>query len=464
MDDLEFLRGLEPFRTLSRRDAKRLLQGITKREYAPGTRIVRRGDPGDAMYVVREGRVEVPVLDEQGQIRFVAYLKAGDVFGEMALLTGEPRRADVIVSADAPATCLAVRKDVLDVLLAARPAVAAFLTEILGKRLLEDRGLQKVGKYRILGEIGRGAMATVFEGYHPDLHRGVAVKMLSHGMVYRSDFAKRFLREAEILGTLRHEGIVDVYDTEKAYGTYFLVMEKLEGTDLERVATREGHLPADEVRRIVVAVARALHYAHARGVVHRDVKPSNVFRLPDGRIKLVDFGIATGPVDASDEQEILCSPAYVAPEVVEGRPVDGRTDLYSLGIVAYRLLSGRLPFAGGDYQTLFAAHVSTPFPDVAREIPGIPSDLETFVRKATAKRPSDRFASGAEVEALFAPRLVRTDSFPRTAVRLTLRYPPEVADRVRTALKDLGRAVGSIPDVQFGAEELPPDDPGGKPA
>jgi CRP-like cAMP-binding protein/tRNA A-37 threonylcarbamoyl transferase component Bud32 len=460
MEDLEFLRGLEPFRTLSRRDVKRLLQGTTSREYAPGTRIVRRGDPGDAMYVLREGRVEVPVLDDAGQVRFVAYLKAGDVFGEMALLTGEPRRADVLVSGDRPATCIAVRKDVLDALLVAHPPVAAFLTEILGKRLLEDRGLQRVGKYRILGEIGRGAMATVFEGYHPDLHRGVAVKMLSHGMVYRSDFARRFLREAQILGTLRHAGIVDVYDTEKAYGTYFLVMEKLEGTDLERIATREGRVPADEVRRIVVAVARALAYAHGRGVVHRDVKPSNVFRLPDGRIKLVDFGIATGPVDASEEQEILCSPAYVAPEVVQGKPVDGRTDIYSLGVLAFRLLSGRLPFAGGDYQTLFAAHVGTPFPDVAKEIPGIPPDLETFIRRATAKKPSDRFGSGAEVEALFGPRVVRTDAFPRTAVRVTLRYPAREAERVKAAIRDLGRAVEAIPDALFVAEEVAPEERG----
>ncbi len=174
--------------------------------------------------------------------------------------------------------------------------------------------------------------------------------------------------------------------------------------------------------------------------------------LVSGRIKLVDFGIATGPIDASEEQEILCSPAYVAPEVVEGRPVDGRTDLYSLGIVAFRLLSGRLPFPGGDYQALFAAHVKTPFPDVEKEVPGIPDDLATFIRRATAKKPADRFASGAEVEGLFAPRVSRTDAFPRTALHLTLRYPPESADRVRRALRDLEHTIHQIPDVEVDTE------------
>jgi serine/threonine-protein kinase len=140
--------------------------------------------------------------------------------------------------------------------------------------------------------------------------------------------------------------------------------------------------------------------------------------------------------------------------------VDGRTDIYSLGVLAFRLLSGRLPFAGTDYQTLFAAHVGTPFPDVAKEIPGIAPDLETFIRRATAKKPPDRFGSGAEVEALFAPRVVTTDAFPRTAVRLTLRYPAQQAERVKSAIRGLGRAVEGLPDVTLAAEEVVPEERG----
>jgi CRP-like cAMP-binding protein/tRNA A-37 threonylcarbamoyl transferase component Bud32 len=442
MDDLAFLRGIEAFRTLSRSDAKRLLAGTTRETFAPRTRILRRGDPGDAMYVVVEGGVEIPVPGPDGRTRFVAYLRPGDLFGEMALLTGAPRSADVLVAGETPCTCLVMRKEAVHELLDAHPPAAAFLTEILGRRLLEDQALSRFGKYRVVGEIARGAMATVFEGWHPHLARGVAIKMLSHGMVHRSDFAERFRNEAKVLAALRHPGIVEVYDLDEAFGTYFIVMERLQGTDLERLASSAGPLPADDVRRTLVDVARALEHAHAKGVIHRDVKPSNVFRLPDGTHRLVDFGIATGPVKASEEEEILCSPAYVAPEVVEGRRVDGRSDLYSLGILAFRLLAGRPPFPGTDYQALFDAHVGTPFPDVSQAVPGIPEDLRTFVERATQKRPTDRFAGAAEVVAHLAPGVAS-----RT-MRLEVDYDAPAAERVLSVVEEARRTLADLTGVR----------------
>jgi serine/threonine-protein kinase len=334
-----------------------------------------------------------------------------------------------------------IPKPALEETLKAHPPVAAFLTEILGRRLLEDQALRRVGKYVILKEIGHGAMATVFEGYHPGLSRGVAIKMLAHGLVYRSDFAERFRNEAKVLAQLRNAGIVDVYDLEEAYGTWFLVMEKLEGTDLERILAARGRLPPDEVRGLLRQVAAALAHAHARGIVHRDVKPSNVFLLPDGRTKLVDFGISTGPIDASEESEILCSPAYVAPEVVLGKHVDGRADVYSLGVVAFRLLSGRHAFPATDYQGLFDAHVKTPFPDVAAAIPGLPPDLLEFVERATRKRPEDRFP---DVGAVLA--LLEGGRAPATAdAVLRVRYPAAEAPAVARALDVARDALRAVP-------------------
>ena len=223
----EFLLSVEAFRSLSAPSAERLAALVQLRNFAPGDIILRRGDPGDSMFIVRTGQVFVPVLDENGKQQFLVQLSARHIFGEMALLTGEPRTADVVAGSDC--SCITIPRETLLPLLSEHPSVASFLTEILGKRLMEQGGVRQVGKYKLVGEIARGGMAVVYEGIHPTLGRPVAIKMLSHALVYQRHFADRFRNEARIIGSLRHPGIVEVFDCEEAYATIFIIMEKLAG-------------------------------------------------------------------------------------------------------------------------------------------------------------------------------------------------------------------------------------------
>lgn len=444
---MSFLRALPIFRTLAPEEAERLLAGAERRTYAPLTRIVRRGDPGDSMFVIREGAVQVPIVGNDGERRLTAYLGPGECFGEMALLTGEPRGADVIADGDVPCTCLVFSKPVVDELLRTKPRVARFLTEIVGRRLLESGQMRQVGKYKILGEIGKGGAAVVFEGLHPTLHRTVAIKMLSHELVYEQDFARRFLDEARLVAELRHDNIVQVYDQEAAFATFFIVMERLSGTELSRLL-KQGPRSFEETRDVLEQVCRGLAYAHARGVVHRDIKPSNIFVEEGGRVKVMDFGIAIiGPRgEAASDEGIMGTPGFIAPEALLGQPVDARADIYALGVVAYMMLTGRSPFAHKDKREVLRRQLSTPFLDVSVEVPDAPSRLVSFIRHATAREPDERLRDCHEALALLEGRAPREED-GRLRVEVAVRFPPAERARVEAVLsrlrEELTRAVPS---------------------
>ena len=268
----------------------------------------------------------------------------------MALMTGEPRTATVIVDNDQACRCLVI-KEIVEPFLHKNPGIAKFLTEILGKRLLESGTMTRVGKYRILGLLGAGGTSQVFEGLHPDLNRSVAIKMLSHSLVYESDFVQRFQQEARLIADLNHDHILQVFDAESAYATFFIVMEKLKGIDLVDLIQKHGKLTPEQTRDILLQVAKALDYAHNKGVVHRDIKPANIFVEENGNVKLTDFGIASSPGLAQDNEVdpgIHGTPGFLAPEVIMGHVSDGRVDIYALGVVAYAMLTGHLPFSGSD--------------------------------------------------------------------------------------------------------------------
>ncbi len=393
----EFLKSIEAFQSLSAHSLEQLTEKVTTSQYQAGAYILRQGDPGDAMYILREGEVEVPILDNQGRKKFTAQLTAGQFFGEMALLTGEPRSADVIARTDC--TCLIVTKTALEPLLEKQPQVAAFLTEILGQRLMEA-GIQKVGKYRLIGTLGRGGMAVVFEGIHPTIGRPVAIKMLSHKLIYDKEFADRFKNEARIIAALKHENIVEVFDTEEKYATYFIVMEKISGIDLDLMIQTHGPLPFDQARNILRQFAAALTYAHSRGIVHRDIKPSNLLVDDNGRVKLMDFGIAQHPTmeDSLEVKEgLIGTPEFMSPEQIMGEDIDGRTDIYALGLVAYQMMTGTLPFRDKDAVRVLHMHVEDDMPDPRELNPDLPDDLHQLIMKCTVKEPEGRFQSCQEI-------------------------------------------------------------------
>ena len=451
----QFLQSVPAFKTLAERELERLSGQCEVKTFPPGAQIIRKGDPGDAMFIIKRGEVRVPLLDEQGREKFVARVGAREFFGEMALLTGEPRNADVF--AESQVEALVIRRDPLQAFLAKHPSVAGFLTEILGHRLQEGGGIKQVGKYRLIGELGRGGMAIVYEGLHPTLHKTVAIKMLSHELVYDVDFCTRFKNEAKIIAAMKHDNIVEVVDTEEAYATFFIIMEKVSGTVLSKLIDTRGVIPFDDTRSILRQVASALDCAHVHGVVHRDIKPSNVIIEESGRVKLMDFGIAKTRAEAAQEDEDIVGTAeYMSPEQALGKKMDGRADLYSLGIMAYEMLTGKLPFDSPDPYEILRMHVREPVPSPKVANPRVPDDLDTLVKRLTMKRPEERFQQGREVVDYLRPEgaTAKRLDLSRAGVKsVTFIYDPQLEEQVATLLKRTVVEAKKIPGLSVGLME-----------
>jgi serine/threonine-protein kinase len=259
---------------------------------------------------------------------------------------------------------------------------------------------EKIGRYRILSELGRGAMGIVYRGEDEDLERPVAAKMLPPHFLDNPEQAKRFRLEAKIVARLDHPNIMRVYAIEKTHDTIWIIMEYLEGRPLSDLIRESGTLPAETCIRIVTQMASALGYAHKKGIVHRDIKPMNVMISPEGQVKLMDFGIAR---DAESDLHltrtgtIIGTPKYMSPEQFQGRGVDYRSDVYSLGVVAYEMACGEVPFEGRDLVEIAFKHLNEKPPPLRKKIPGLPPELAAFIHQCLSKKKEDRPADLAGV-------------------------------------------------------------------
>ncbi len=426
---------LEVFRTMTAVAIDELRAVMEPVKFVQGDSIVRQGEVADAMYLLDQGQVRVDVA--KSDTHFERLLNAPALFGEMALITATPRNATVTAEGDV--RCLRVSRAAFDELVQKNPHIAAFLTRAVGDRLLESQSIQHVGKYQVVGRLGAGAVATVFEALHPGLGRNVALKMLSHALVYHPKFARQFQEEAKLVAKLDHENIVRVYDTEKAYGTHFIVMEKLSGLTLDDVIRNKTQLNWGTVRRILREIASALAYSHARGLLHRDIKPSNVFLTADDRrVKLLDFGIAvSAEASAHGGNTLMGTPYYMSPEQILGNKLDGRSDLYSLGILAYELVTHDVPFDAETIEELLDLHLVAPTPDPRAKVRDLPDDLREFILRATAKKPEDRFVDCSEAVAFLqlAADLPVVHRIELSTVAIS--YHPSRRQMVADALADL---------------------------
>src|SRR5256886_48552 len=256
------------------------------------------------------------------------------------------------------------------------------------------------GRYRILRKLGTGGMANVYLAEDEVLGRRVAIKILNDRHAGDDQFVERFRREAKNAASLSHPNIVSIYDRGEAEGTYYIAMEYLDGRSLKELIVARGpapiHLAVDYARQILAAI----RFAHRHGIVHRDIKPHNVLVDGEGRLKVTDFGIARAGVSQMTEAgSIIGTAQYLSPEQAKGSPVDQTSDLYSVGVVLYELLTGVVPFSGDTPVEIAMKHLSSvPEPPSAKRA-DVPRDLDMVVMRALAKEPSERYHSAEEMDA-----------------------------------------------------------------
>src|SRR3954451_13519498 len=261
-----------------------------------------------------------------------------------------------------------------------------------------DRSQVKLGRYEVVRELGKGAMGIVYLAKDPLIGRLVALKTIR---IQNSDddetkeFQQRFVREAQAAGILNHPSIVTVHDIGQDDGTgvSFIAMEYVEGSNLKEILAQGRPLTFEQIGEIVAQVADAIDFAHTKGIVHRDVKPANIILLDGMRAKITDFGIAkiTSGGNLTTTGQFLGTPNYMAPEQIKGAPVDGRTDLFSLGICLYECLTRRKPFGGDSLTTISYKIVHENFPPLNEINPQIPDGYEEVVAPCLAKDPAKRY-------------------------------------------------------------------------
>src|SRR6476661_3347882 len=249
------------------------------------------------------------------------------------------------------------------------------------------------GRYRLEAKLGSGGMSTVYLARDTTLDRGVAVKVMHREMSEQADQLERFRQEARAVAKLSHPNVVSVIDAGEDGGHPYIVFEYVEGETLKHRINREGALAPQEAIAYAIEIARGLSVAHARNMVHRDIKPQNILIDAEGRAKLTDFGISR-----QREQDgmtatgrVLGTTDYVAPEQAMGRKVDPRTDIYSLGVVLYEMLVGQVPFAADSQVGVAMKHVNEELPDVQRRRPEVSAAVALVVERATAKDPAERY-------------------------------------------------------------------------
>ncbi len=295
---------------------------------------------------------------------------------------------------------------------------------------------EMLGRYRIDGRLGEGAMADVFRAFDPGIGRTVAIKVLKSEYGRDPELGERFLREARAAGALNHPNIATVYDVGEADGVAYIAMELIEGQPLDTLLLAQGRLPYERVLALGQQLASALDYAHRAGVVHRDVKPSNILLSADGRTaKLLDFGVARiGDIDVSGTDgrlartqvgQMIGTPRYMSPEQALGIPVDQRSDLFSLGVVLYEMVTGKVAFPGMGLATLAIQIAQERVEPIARFAVDCPPGLRFVIDKLLAKKPEQRFADGHAVyEALTREIAATAEAAPgRRGLPLKIKLP-----------------------------------------
>jgi serine/threonine-protein kinase len=285
--------------------------------------------------------------------------------------------------------------------------------------------LEKIGRFKIIEELGRGGMAVVYKAYDPNINRPLAIKVLLEERCANKEYRSRFLAEAKAAGLLSHPNIVTIFDIGEVNDRPYIAMELLEGEPLDEYMKSTPNRSLRDDLGIGIQLAKALHYAHSKGVIHRDIKPSNIIRVKgSNNVKITDFGIARVEDPDMTRQtqigEVIGTPQYMSPEQALGRKVDARSDLYSVGVVLYQLLTGKKPFEGGTIATLLLQITTTEPPPLDGLVPGLPKSIKLIVERLLRKDPEKRFQNGKDlvIALIDAIEEVRQDEMQRARPKI----------------------------------------------
>jgi serine/threonine protein kinase len=383
----KFLKFVHPFA------ASPILTRLEQVRIPKGTRFISQGTRTSTGYIIQQGACLELVENDHG-LHPVGHRSEGDVVGMISLLTGEPMGFHVEAETDLEAW--AIHKPDFDRIPEQDPDLYAFLTELVADRFDRNGPIaeRRIGPYLITDIIGKGGYSIVYKAVHLDLETPVAVKMLRHHLSMNNEFKDNFKNEARIIADLDHPHILKVYDITSRYKTVFIACEYLKGHSLEELIARQHRIPSDLARTYLDQLLSALAYAGKKGLVHRDINPANIMVSKDHQIKLIDFGLAC-PV-GTDDFLMGGNLHYLAPEVFDGEPADFRSDLFSLGITAFHMVTGRLPWDAVDSAELMKQIRHQPLPDLGKQVKNLPVSLRQFILKACEKNPDHRFQNPEE--------------------------------------------------------------------
>ncbi len=390
MNEKKFYLRKEIREGLSEETLNTLFTSMRTTRFESGERLITRGAKGDKLFIVQEGSCSV-IIEKDGEELPIVSLKPGDLAGEMALITGEPRTAHV--DAETDVVVLEISKKDFDAVCENFPAMHEVLSKIIQENIYSSIFMEHrdVGKYTIQELVGKGASSSVYKGIYRHIEMPVAVKVLGHEVAMNPIFLDNYKEDAIKILQINHKNLVTVYDIVGLYRTIFIFMEYLAGNPLYSILDHTSRLGLPTLIDLVRQICSGLAAAHDHGLVHKQLNPTNIFVVNDNQLKIIDFGLTSppGPKTPSSNSWRM----YMPPEQISGESPDERTDIYSLGITAFEMISGQRPFPDNDG----AASSGREIRNLSSLCPDIPDELCNIVTKACQANPANRYQTVADI-------------------------------------------------------------------
>jgi serine/threonine protein kinase len=421
---------------------------MTTRNLDDGERLITQGEEGDSIYIIRRGGCAVK-MEVNGATHTVGALGPGEIVGEMAYLTGEKRNATV----EAQGPLEVGRIDITDFerICGSSSKFRDYLTRVVSERLSTAllTSERMIGKYLIENPVGVGGFSIVYKGRHSELNLPVAIKMIKHQITMDPDVLQLLRNEAVTVAQLNHENILKVYDVEELYRTFFFIMEYVEGENLYFLLEGPDRMALKEKLDIFLQICAGVAHAHEHGVIHRDIKPGNVLIRSDNTVKIVDFGLACAP--GTKEELVKGTAYYLSPEQIRRRPVNERTDIYSLGILGYELFTGKRACPEEGTNDALAWHLEKDIKDPLLVDPTLPDEIANAIIKAARRIPDARYRAVDQImyeleplaDRLGLKTLKRAEESMHMA-GLFLFYRGEYQSIIQKLVRDFGKELEKI--------------------